>query len=770
MHKHHTAHSVWYRFFPALLAVIMLVQFCPALELPVATAATTDIYVGYPSKSNNYATVREAVAACAKINPSSESSRITVHIAPGTYREQVTITTPYITFINDEPQNGEVKLTWYYGIGYKYYSVGSDGCYNAESAAAKSTKNEPTTRWGCSVHLKSGATAFRAENITFEASFNRYVCEEEIADGVEVSGSQSITFTRTLGADVTSKASTERAAAIAIEANQSEFFNCVFLGSQDTVYTGASKGYFKNCRIEGNTDYIFGSGDYVFENTELRFFGYSSSAAGGYITAAREQTMGYLFNNCSITGNSDNVVNAGYFGRPWRDTAVVTFLNTKLESASYMNAAGWASMSGVTPDKASFHEYNTTLMSGTNADTSGRISGTVMSASEAASISCTDYFGDWTPYYYNYEGGTSSAVTKIAYILNADDVATGTYSSDIYVNDGFTICVNAADAVTVDNGSKTTKDGAYTITNRIKLGGAGNTENRSIQVTAKGAGTLKVYMMSSNSSAARTAQLLDSTGAQLATVENVGGTELAAFTFTIPSAGIYYLSSTASGINVYYAILYQNGEDQIVPATGTVMDTSKTYTIRNLNSGYYLGVENGTAAAGSNVNQQAFDAKNAAQLTWTLCNGGDGYYYIFSSLGDGATYLLDLDYGNTGNGTNIGIYTDTQSDAQLFKFVQNDDGSFCITTKATVDCSGIGVASASKEVGANVIQWELNGSTDQSWILEEYIPAPTYSAADAAALKRALLRIDPVAEEDDINADGIVNIFDLHALNQILLG
>ena len=85
-----------------LMAIIMLmfqfVQFPPA----VTAASTTDIYVGYSGKSNNYNTVTEALAACQSINPSSESERITVHIAPGTYREQLVIKTPYITFVNDE--------------------------------------------------------------------------------------------------------------------------------------------------------------------------------------------------------------------------------------------------------------------------------------------------------------------------------------------------------------------------------------------------------------------------------------------------------------------------------------------------------------------------------------------------------------------------------------------------------------------------------------------------------------------------------------------
>ena len=47
----------------------------------------TNLYVGYSSKSNNYATIQAAVNKAASINPTSESARVTIHIAPGKYRE-----------------------------------------------------------------------------------------------------------------------------------------------------------------------------------------------------------------------------------------------------------------------------------------------------------------------------------------------------------------------------------------------------------------------------------------------------------------------------------------------------------------------------------------------------------------------------------------------------------------------------------------------------------------------------------------------------------
>ncbi|MBQ7013897.1 MAG: hypothetical protein IJN11_08315 [Oscillospiraceae bacterium] len=384
----------------SLAAAAMLLTQASALPATVSAAAT-DLYVGYAGKSNNYATVTEAMNAASSINPKSESDRITVHIAPGTYREQILVNTPYVTFVNDEPGKGDVLLTWYYGIGYNYYSVGSDGRYSAANAASKSAKAEPTQRWGGSVQLLSNADYFKAENIVFENSFNRYVTSEEIADGVTPSGSQKITYNRTASnADVKSKDATERGAALTIDADNTEFFGCEFYGSQDTLYTGGNGGYFKNCKIEGNTDYIFGKGDYVFENCELSFKGYSASAAGGYITAAREQSKGYLFYNCDITAADDLVVSPGYLGRPWRDTAVVMFYNTSVEYAGLIRDEGWASMSGVEPTAATFKEYNTHLTDGSAVNLSSR-KGSVISASDAQTVSVANWFSSWTPTYLN---------------------------------------------------------------------------------------------------------------------------------------------------------------------------------------------------------------------------------------------------------------------------------------------------------------------------------------------------------------------------------
>ncbi|UUZ93564.1 pectinesterase family protein [Paenibacillus sp. P25] len=375
---------------------------------PSALPWASDLYVGDSSKANSFATIKEALAAAARMNPASEAERITIHIAPGIYREQLKVATPYISLVNADPSK-EVKITWYYGVGYDYYSAGPDGFYNEDRAFDQYSKGYPGNfKWGATVFLTSAAKGFRAESIVFENSFNKYMTQEELNDGVQVTTISTPTnlTERTKGLDVTSRAATERAATMGIEADNVEFYDCSFLSSQDTLYTGnaVTNQYFKDCYIEGNTDYIFGDGNVVFDHCTLNFAGYSDQGSGGYITAAKPsaasnpQFFGYLFRDSIITRTSSKVQAPGYFGRPWGQDAKVKFLDTKLQDGSMITPQGWTSMSNSTPENAGFYEYNTTY-NGVPVDTSSR-RGKVLTG-EVAVTDVTRYFGgDWTPKYY----------------------------------------------------------------------------------------------------------------------------------------------------------------------------------------------------------------------------------------------------------------------------------------------------------------------------------------------------------------------------------
>ena len=382
-------------------------KFTTLLLLISAVFSGTNLYVKYSGKSNNFNTIQQAVNKAASLKPNGEGSRVTIHIAPGKYREQVVVNTPYITFINDEPSKGTVTITWYYGIGYKYFSCNPNGYYDANYAKKKSSRYI-AAKWGATVQLWQNAKYFKASNIIFENSFNRYMTSEEVKDGVTLANdpkASPITFQRTSSSDVKSRAATERAAAMTIEAPYAEFFSCKFYSSQDTLYAGASPAFFRKCVIEGQTDYIFGEGNVVFDFCELRWKGYSGATYPGYITAARQGSgsyTGYLFNKCKVYGSSQNLaVTAGYFGRPWAATAKVMFINTTLQDKNMILPAGWYSMSGVNPENvAGFKEYGTKLKDGSSVSLSQR-KGHKVSANDAASINKKNYMNNWTPTYLN---------------------------------------------------------------------------------------------------------------------------------------------------------------------------------------------------------------------------------------------------------------------------------------------------------------------------------------------------------------------------------
>lgn len=56
-----------------------------------------------------------------------------------------------------------------------------------------------------------------------------------------------------------------QAVAVKISGDRCAFYNCKFLGFQDTVLDDTGRHYFKNCYIEGAVDFICGNGKSVYE-------------------------------------------------------------------------------------------------------------------------------------------------------------------------------------------------------------------------------------------------------------------------------------------------------------------------------------------------------------------------------------------------------------------------------------------------------------------------------------------------------------------------
>ncbi|MCY0967497.1 pectinesterase family protein [Chryseobacterium wangxinyae] len=167
-----------------------------------------------------------------------------------------------------------------------------------------------------------------------------------------------------------------QAVAVLTTGDRIAFENCKFLGFQDTLYTkGAqdnpdkskvSRNYFKNCYIEGTTDYIFGAGTAVFENCTI----YSKKNAS-YVTAASTiegNEFGFVFINCNLTGDAD--ANSVYLGRPWRPFAKTVYISCAIDST--IKPEGWHNWSKPDAEKTTFYaEYQS---KGTGANAEKRVS------------------------------------------------------------------------------------------------------------------------------------------------------------------------------------------------------------------------------------------------------------------------------------------------------------------------------------------------------------------------------------------------------------
>ena len=182
-----------------------------------------------------------------------------------------------------------------------------------------------------------------------------------------------------------------QAVALHTEGDRLLFINCRFLGNQDTVYTGVSgtRLYFKDCYIEGTTDFIFGASTAWFENCDI------FCKINSYITAAsttKDVKYGYVFNNCHVSVAEG--VDKMFLGRPWRPYAYTLFMNCDLPAG--INLAGWHNWNNKDNETtARYFEYNNR---GEGAATKTRVEwAKQLTKKEAEKITVSEVMGTWKP-------------------------------------------------------------------------------------------------------------------------------------------------------------------------------------------------------------------------------------------------------------------------------------------------------------------------------------------------------------------------------------
>ena len=154
-------------------------------------------------------------------------------------------------------------------------------------------------------------------------------------------------------------------------------FNCdnvILKSAQDTLFTGPlpkdlierytgfllkeqlnpmeTKQTYKNCKIYGDTDFIFGCSQALFINCDIISIGKGYLAAPAH---SKDMKYGYLFYHCNLISEGD--ASGTYLARPWRDYGNAAYISCKI--GDHIDSKGFNKWDGTNRDKtARFYEYS----------------------------------------------------------------------------------------------------------------------------------------------------------------------------------------------------------------------------------------------------------------------------------------------------------------------------------------------------------------------------------------------------------------------------
>jgi pectinesterase len=226
-----------------------------------------------------FATLGEAIAMA----PIDGVKPFRVLVTRGRWREKLRIDKPNVHLIGED--RGASMLT-----------------FDAAAGMAR-PDGEPWGTWGCAT-VTVRAPGFRATNLTIENAFD-YVGNLATPkfEPIGPNGAQAVALMLDVGSD--------RAA----------FDGVDFIGHQDTLFADAGRSFFRDCRISGSVDFVFGGGNALFERCELHSRFRPAKERQGYVAVPctpSAQAYGLTFVRCRLTRDAQIPDGSVALGRAWR--------------------------------------------------------------------------------------------------------------------------------------------------------------------------------------------------------------------------------------------------------------------------------------------------------------------------------------------------------------------------------------------------------------------------------------------------------------------
>jgi pectinesterase len=182
-----------------------------------------------------------------------------------------------------------------------------------------------------------------------------------------------------------------QAVALEVQGDRASFFDCRIIGNQDILFLNSpdSRQYYRDCYLEGTTDFIFGAATAWFENCHIY------SKKNSHVTAAstpREHSYGFIFYHCVLVG--DSAVTNASLGRPWRPFAAVDYIHCYI--GGHIRPQGWSIWNNTDNHMSSrFAEYENY---GPGAAVASRVAWAhQLTDEEAQHITLKNIFNDWYP-------------------------------------------------------------------------------------------------------------------------------------------------------------------------------------------------------------------------------------------------------------------------------------------------------------------------------------------------------------------------------------
>ncbi len=238
--------------------------------------------------------------------------RKTITLCPGTYREKVDVSMPNLSVVAAQGAKAEDIVVIYDAL---------NGIMDPSGTSAYSTDGSAT------FSLRQQAVNFYARGFTIMNYYNTHELYEQ-SKQIAGAGTQAV--------------------ALLVRSDKALFENMRLSSYQDTLYAENGRHIYRDCYIEGRTDYIFGNNATAyFVGCQIQSIGAGlEEKNGGYVVTTKggkdgaQVKYGFIFNGCSFTGDENVQPGSVSVARGWDKYMTMMVMNSSLDDSFSLEAYG----------------------------------------------------------------------------------------------------------------------------------------------------------------------------------------------------------------------------------------------------------------------------------------------------------------------------------------------------------------------------------------------------------------------------------------------